>query len=1099
MSSKALLNLLQGKTGPATSSPTFQDPAVSIARPAPAANPVKITSLFVKSNGTPKSPIEEQPKIPDGELKPSLKPTGSGNSNSTAPSPAKRGIVPEPISEPEATPLHSQQSSASSSSSKLLDAKPRFTYANPFHDLEAKSPLRKLQPPTPISKSATGSSTNLKNEVVPEAPPEPAAAENTEAKDANPLSPVDPAITSSSAIKLPKPTTVDEVESQIVEKIGESPTPARTTESQLEVEEVPAGFKLPLQTPSIVSVESLSESGSISVDNCEAIANFTRDRNAFDRNILAVNEDFIAYPVGSGIRVLSQEDGTYTVLVGHEDNRIINVLFSNYRSSSGTSMLVSTTASNEVIVWELLTKNFKQTPRQNHYRKLIRIEKLPPNSEHVPKSRVHWPTIAGCVAVAVSKRIYIFPLNPETFYDIRRASLPDRVGENAVVIESETGSKDFIFSVDGTAIASVNKEGTATIFDVSKLPPLGHGAEKATITYPLKAFAPRKGTRYMSINFIDSPEVVKAKKPLRFLLFGFNQNHSFHIWDLRQGSIVEEFHLPQGSNGSALNGVCISYGTGMIVVSDVERNMFVFLHIKYPSGGIDAVAANQAEFVKSLLSQPVPAESETTGFDYVVGYSFFPGRSIISFSLLEITGEDALLDLYICHDQGATIFPVSAKTIAFGSWSNANPLTSISTRALEAVPETATPVVADGSKDPSDLVASPSQSRPVKKHSIVPFGAMKAKIAGATGKTPLRAATTVLTVPGTVSTPTKLKEEKEKDEELPQLPKEEMSPKEEEKPSEAVALEPLTSALEENKNKKRGVEDISAESISKPVEKKQELENSADGGKKPVDEEKPSVEAVTVHETPSSPVVGITVPTSGFSFRPVTAAKKKRKEILTRESASALGLPPPAADAVESPAPAPTPKEPTSKEPAAKEPTAKEPTAKEPTAKEPTAKEPTAKGGPVSPEKDKKPEQSPAKGRGKGKEKQKAAAADVHDRASTTEPAGLSVSEEAIKKFAESITKSTTAAVEKAMNSIPTPDLQSLLYSSDFSKSIVSNVSNAVSSEFAAAVKDVVSSAVSDAMAKQDQKLDAIIAVLEEIKQREKKMDILSEVVKGLL
>ncbi|KAK9386301.1 hypothetical protein V1515DRAFT_605109 [Lipomyces mesembrius] len=1069
MSSEALLNLLQGKTEPATSSPTFQDLAVSIARPAPAANPVKVTSLFVKSSGTPKSqsPIEEQPKTPDGELKPILKPTGSGNSSSTAPSPAKRGIVPEPVSELEATPVHSQQSSTSSSSSKLLDAKPRFTYANPFHNLEAKSPLRKLQPPTPISKSTTGSSTNLKNEVVPEAPPEPAAAENTESKDATPLPPVDPAITSSSAIKLSKPTTVDEVESQLVEKIGESQTPARATEPQLEVEEVPAGFKLPLQMPSIVSVESLSESGSISVDNCEAIANFTRDRNAFDRNILAVNEDFIAYPVGSGIRVLSQEDGTYTVLVGHEDNRIINVLFSNYRSSSGTSMLVSTTASNEVIVWELLTKNFKQTPRQNHYRKLIRIEKLPPNSEHVPKSRVHWPTIAGCVAVAVAKRIYIFPLNLETFYDIRRASLPDRVGENAVVIESETGSKDFIFSVDGTAIASVNKEGTATIFDVSKLPPLGHGAEKATITYPLKAFTPRKGTRYMSINFIDSPEVVKAKKPLRFLLFGFNQNHSFHIWDLRQGRIVEEFHLPQGSNGSALNGVCISYGTGMIVVSDVERNMFVFLHIKYPSGGIDAVAANQAEFIKSLLSQPVPAESETIGFDYVVGYSFFPGRSIISFSLLEITSEDALLDLYICNDQGATIFPVSAKTIAFGSWSKANPLPSVSTRALEAVPETATPMVANGSKDASDLVASPSQSRPVKKHSIVPFGAMKAKIGGATGKTPLRAATAVLAVSGTVSTPTKVKEEKEKDEELP---REEKPPKEEEKPSETVALEPLTPALEENKNKKRGVEDISAESISKPVEKKQELEKSADGVKKPVDEEKPSVEAVTVHETPASPVVGITVPTSGFSFRPVTAAKKKRKEILTRESASALGLPPPAADAAESSAPAPTPKEPAARE------------------------------RPASPEKDKKPEQSPAKGRGKGKEKQKGAAADVHDRASTTEePAALSVSEETIKKFAESITKSTTAAVEKAMNSIPTPDLQSLLYSSDFSKSIVSNVSNAVSSEFAAAVKDVVSSAVTDAMAKQDQKLDAIIAALEEIKQREKKMDILSEVVKGLL
>ncbi|KAK9325960.1 hypothetical protein V1517DRAFT_128645 [Lipomyces orientalis] len=1058
MSSKALLNLLQGKPEPSISSPPFQDPAISMARPAPAANPVKITSLFVKSNGTMQSTIDEQPKTSKEEMKSLLNLTGSGDGASMASTAAKPAAAPEPVPEADASPLQSEPtSSASSSSSKQLGTKPRFTYANPFHDLEAKSPLRKLQPTTPILKSASGSSTNLRKEFVPSAT-EPTAEESTTVKDdATRSPPVGQAILSSSAIKLAKPANVVTLESTVEQKL-ESQSTAPTLELQVEEEEVPAGFKLPTQASSTVSVESLSASGSISSDDCEAIANFTRDQNAFDRNILAVNEDFIAYPVGSGIRVLSQEDGTYSILVGHEDNRIINVLFSNYRSSSGTSMLVSTTASNEVIVWELLTKNFKQTPRQNHYRKLIRIEKLPPNSEHVPKSRVHWPTIADCVAVAVSKRIYVFPLNPESFLDIRRASLPDRVGENAFVIESDTGSKDFIFSVDGTAIASVNKEGTVTIFDVSKLPSLGEGAEKATITHPLKAFTPRKGTRYMSINFIDSPEVVKAKKPLRFILLGFNQNHSFHIWDLRQGKLIQEFHLPQGSDGSALNGISISYGTGTIVVSDVERNMFLFVHIRYPSGGLDTIAANQAEFVKSLLSQSANAEPETPGFDYLVGYSFFPGRSIISFSLLEITGEDALLDLYICHDQGATIFPVSAKTIAFESWCKASPLTSVSTGALEAVSESALPTEVSASKDTSDDVESPGRGQPLKKHSIVPFGSMKAKLGGAPGKTPLRTATAVLARPRTVTTPSKLKEEKPH---YGEKPKQEKKPREDE-PDQGGVAEPLTPAPEEKK-KKRSVDDISAESISKPVEKKQEREKSAEGINKPVEKDKTAIEAATTPVVPVPPAAGITVPTSGFSFRPVTAAKKKKKEILTRESASALGLPPPAAEAVEMSVPPPTPKE-----------------------------------RPASPDKDKRSEQSPAKTRGKGKEeKHKAAATD--DKASTMEPASLSVSEDTIKRFAESITKSTTAAVENAIKSTALPDLKSLHFPSDFSRSIASNVSKAVSSEFAAAVKDVVSGAVADAMAKQDQKLDAIIASLEEIKQREKKMDLLSEVVKGLL
>ncbi|KAK9369614.1 hypothetical protein V1509DRAFT_620012 [Lipomyces kononenkoae] len=1049
MSSKALLNLLQGKTDPAISS-TFQDAAISHARPALAANPVNITSLFVKSNGTKESLIENEQEPLGHEQEP----TGSGNSSITASAAPLPSNVPELISEPEGTARHSLTSSASSSSStKLLEAKPRFTYANPFHDLEAKSPLRKLQPP------ATGSSTDLKKEAVSDTT-DLTVVENTEAaKDATILPPVEPSITSDT-IKFAKLTTVNALESELAQKKLEKQTAALTGPSQV-AEEVPVGFKLPLLMPSTVSVESLPISGSISADDCEAIANFNRDRNAFDRNILAVNEDFIAYPVGNGIRVLSQEDGSYSVLVGHEDNRIINVLFSNYPSSSATSMLVSTTASNEVIVWELLTKNFKQTPRQNHYRKLIRIEKLPPNSEHVPKSRVHWPTIADCVAVAVSKKIYIFPLNPENFFDIRRASLPDRVGESAVVIESETGSKDFVFSADGTAIASVNKEGTVTIFDVSKLPPLGQGSDKATITNALKSFTPRKGARYMSVNFIDSPEVVKAKKPLRFLLLGFNQNHSFHIWDLRQGKIVEEFHLPKAADGSASNGLSISYGTGMIVVSDVERNMFIFLHIQYPVGGMETTAENEAEFVKSLLSQPSSGETEATSFDYVVGYSFFPGRSIISFSLLEITGEDALLDLYICHDQGATIFPVSASTIAFGSWSKVNPLASVSTRALDTVPETTAPVETSTSKEASDAVASPSQSQPVRKHSIVPFGAMKAKIAASAGKTPVRATSAVLAVPGALSTPAKLKEEKETE---PDKLKHEREIKAEGKPNEVVSVEPLDSVLDDKKKKKRGVEDLSAESIIKPVEKKQEVEKSADEGKKMLGDEKPGVDTATVLEAPVSPATEITVPTSAFSFRPVTAAKKKKKEILTRESASALGLPPPATDS-ESSAPVSVPKEPL-----------------------------------ASPEKDRKPEPSPAKSRGKGKEKQKGVGADVHDKASAAEPAAVAVSEESVKKFIDSITKSTVAAVEKAMKSaVTTPDPQSINVSSDVSQSIAIQVSKEVSSKLAASLQELVSNAVTDAIAKQDQKLDAIVAILEEIKQREKKMDLLSEVVKGLL
>ncbi|KAK9457150.1 hypothetical protein V1511DRAFT_485761 [Dipodascopsis uninucleata] len=687
--SKALLGLLQRKSSQKSTLPMINDPA--IATFGPASTEASDITGATSSKSTVATSSAARVVNADTSLRSSTS-RSSSDSESQLKALLKGGTAES------STP----KSPTDTISSKKSIHKSKFTYVNPFDDLEARSPMRSASSATP-SPSVSGSKINSLLD---------SAAEKLIQKN-----------------NYTAENISDSVQTVAPEKSLERN--AATSSGPDSTNILPSGNSIQFDSATSLCLSEFSFAGGIDSEKCEPIANFVRESTQFDRNILAVNDDFIAYPVATGIRVLSQLNGSYSVLIGHDDHQIINLSFSSYHSSAGTSLLVSTTVNNEIIVWELLTKNFLATPRQSHYRKLLRIEKLPANSEHVPKSRVHWPSISDCVAVAISKNIYLFPLNPENFLEIRRSKLSETVGHKAIIIETDSGAKDFVFSLDGSIIAGVNKFGSVTFWDVSKLPQLKNGTEQPTIKSALWTIQPHGDTRYTSIQFIDSPQTIKDKKPLRYLLLGFNQNHSFHVYDLVSRKIVQEFSLPPPLD-SSMNGLAVSYGTGLVVVSDRVRNAFIFLHLSFPQYQED-YAGSQAEMIRTLGNSSDMTEASRAGFDYMVVYSFLEDHQILSFTLLEVTGDDnSLLDLYICHNKGATIFAVHPDTIAFNRWNMALPLTDVKVtpfkecdgygNAQESV---------DSSANTSGLGADIHKSSPVRKHSIIPLGAMKAKMANA--------------------------------------------------------------------------------------------------------------------------------------------------------------------------------------------------------------------------------------------------------------------------------------------------------------------------------------------------------------------------------
>ncbi|KAK9471420.1 uncharacterized protein V1510DRAFT_431334 [Dipodascopsis tothii] len=617
-----------------------------------------------------------------------IKPAGGGSAPSSGASTPSAGGSASPVgaSEPE-------------NEAAGEAAKPRFTYVNPFFSLESSSPVSRFK------NNKTESLDGLSDSGSAGASATPSVAASTApspAADAARLlaelrvTPAEPAAPVAAAPAAP----------------AAAGPPA-------------AGRRVPLGALAVSLPAAAGADGEFGDDACIPIANFAHPPYEHDRSVLAADTSYIAYPVSAGqIRVISQADGSYTVLTGHEESRIISLAFAP--SSTGTSLLVSTTESSEIIAWELLTRAFVKFPNQNQYRKLLKIEKMPPNSEHFPKSVVHWSAIPDTLGVTIGKRVCLFPLSFNNFTDVKRSYLTNNLAEKASACESTTAIKDFCVSADGTVVAALDKRHAAVFWDATAVAAVDGddaSAAKPLIKDLVLGLPNRDDTAYSSIFLVDAPETYKTPAPKRFALLGYNQNRSFQLVHLASRALVNEFHLP-ASDKTPVSFVEYFASAAIVVLSDAAEDKFYFVHVAFPPVE-PGQTGSQAEYVRALKPLPAGAAAPAVaaGVDYVSTYTFGGDRTVISFTLLEPTSvPDVLFDIYVGHSKGATIISVKNTDVALGAWALAADWPGLATKALDK------PLFDEPKGDDKAKGKDAGERQvPIRKHIISPFTTLKAQ------------------------------------------------------------------------------------------------------------------------------------------------------------------------------------------------------------------------------------------------------------------------------------------------------------------------------------------------------------------------------------
>lgn len=205
------------------------------------------------------------------------------------------------ISNSPSPPLVAESSSIPKKEAAATDdasgaTKPRFTYVNPFFNLESSSPISRFKSSKSTSVSQLAEPTYSEEAVVQTMTEQDKFSQNV--ADLSFSDSVNATITSN----LPslRNSSSGTATGNLSQSIGydsvtaNAGSPISTPSINLK------GHKLPTGSVSLTFPSRAAIDGSFQEDACIPIANFVRPLHEHDRNILAADVNFIAYPVSNG-------------------------------------------------------------------------------------------------------------------------------------------------------------------------------------------------------------------------------------------------------------------------------------------------------------------------------------------------------------------------------------------------------------------------------------------------------------------------------------------------------------------------------------------------------------------------------------------------------------------------------------------------------------------------------------------------------------------------------------------------------------------------------------------------------------------------------
>lgn len=426
----------------------------------------------------------------------------------------------------------------------------------------------------------------------------------------------------------------------------------------------------------------------------EEITRLKKEFDQIDRTLVTASNDFILYglPKSGGLRVLRQEDGMARLIFKDSGDRVFNVAVSAAPPGTALERLQTfvATAVSGAVYWAAISRPGDDSTQDEivEGNGLI-FPPVPAYDENTSNGQLKTRAKKSnrhpeFFAIGRGKSIQIiFPLHARSSSHVGANSVVNTekyFKERSLKINTGKAGKDFIFSEDDTAVATLDKAGYLRLWavgdlvnesngSVSKLAPI----ELKTPTLSFMTASLNEKSWPTSVLFVDKLRPYVKNAALRYLIVGMKQNHTLQLWDLAIGKAVQELSFPHEKESDAICSVAYHPASGIIVVGHPTRNSIYFIHLSAPKHALPLVS--QADYLRRLAKKDTTllrAES-TAIMSGLREYSLSSIGQLRSLDLLpspsdsarsaenedEPEREPSLFELYVMHSTGVACLHIN--------------------------------------------------------------------------------------------------------------------------------------------------------------------------------------------------------------------------------------------------------------------------------------------------------------------------------------------------------------------------------------------------------------------------------------------------------
>lgn len=429
------------------------------------------------------------------------------------------------------------------------------------------------------------------------------------------------------------------------------------------------------------------------------VARFKKEFDQADRTLGAATSEYIVYAMpktNGGIRVIQQDNGNSSLIFPNTQDRVFNVAISTGVGgvNQGPQNVIATGVSGTVY-WTTVSEANVQLSQEEMQARSIHFPPSPAGSDstsggqlktRAKRSNRH-PSL---FAVGRGKSIQIvFPDHARNSEFVSKDSIIDTeqyFASRSLKIMTGKAGKDFAFSEDDSAIATLDKAGKLRLWDIRELIDEANATASRLASIEVKvpiltfatAFASEKSWP-TSVMFVDKQRPYSKGSALRYIIVGMKQNHTLQLWDLCLGKAVQELNFSHEKETDPICSVVYHPTTGIIVVGHPTRNSIYFIHLSAPRYNLPTIS--QAQFAQRLANKDttLPRADSTAIMSGMREYSLADKGQLRSVELTQSSAESTqsadgdeeptLFELVIMHSKGVLCLGVKKEDLG---WSREN-------------------------------------------------------------------------------------------------------------------------------------------------------------------------------------------------------------------------------------------------------------------------------------------------------------------------------------------------------------------------------------------------------------------------------------------